>query len=256
MGYASRESIVLSTKVGLKMGDGANQGGLSRKHIMESIDQQLKRLNTEYIDLYQIHRLDNRTPLEEILDTLTEIKKAGKILYIGGSTMPAYKFAQLITLAECKGYIRPISMQNLYNLIQRDEERDMIPLCIEAGVGPIPYSPLARGVLAGNRSAGEIGETERAKYDKGLLTGASLFRDSGKQVVTNVITVAEKYDIKPTQVALSWLLNKSGVVPPIIGATKLSHISDAVSSIDVELSSEDIKKLESAYQPRVAEANI
>ena len=256
MGYASRESIVLSTKVGLKMGDGANQGGLSRKHIMESIDQQLKRLNTEYIDLYQIHRLDNRTPLEEILDTLTDIRKAGKILYIGGSTMPAYKFAQLITLAECKGYIRPISMQNLYNLIQRDEERDMIPLCIEAGVGLIPYSPLARGVLAGNRSAGGIGETERAKHDKGLLTGACLFRDSDKQVVTNVIAVAEKYDIKPTQVALSWILNKSAVVSPIIGATKLSHISDAVSSIDIELSGEDIKKLESAYQPRIAEPNI
>ena len=147
-------------------------------------------------------------------------------------------------------------MQNLYNLIQRDEERDMIPLCIEAGVGLIPYSPLARGVLAGNRSAGGIGETERAKCDKGLLTGASLFRDSDKQVVKNVITVAEKYLIKPTQVALSWILNKSGVVSPIIGATKLSHISDAVSSIDIELSSEDIKKLESPYQPRVAEPNI
>tara|TARA_B100001175_G_scaffold242231_1_gene208613 strand:+ start:419 stop:1408 length:990 start_codon:yes stop_codon:yes gene_type:complete len=256
MSYTSRENIVLSTKVGLKMGGDANQVGLSRKHLMESIDQQLKRLKTEYIDLYQIHRLDNHTPLEETLDALTDIKKAGKIHYIGGSTMPAYKFAQLLTLAECKGYVRPIAMQNLYNLIQRDEERDMIPLCLENGVGLIPYSPLARGVLAGNRAEGGIGETERAKYDKGLVTGASLFRNSDKEVIKNVISVANKHNIKPTQVALSWILNKSGVVSPIVGATKLSHISDAVSAIGVELSTDDIKELEKAYQPRAIELNI
>ncbi|MBT4355520.1 MAG: aldo/keto reductase [Rhodospirillaceae bacterium] len=256
MGYASRENIVLSTKVGLRMGAGVNQIGLGRKHLMESIDKQLKRLKTDYIDLYQIHRLDNITPLEEVLDTLTEIRKAGKILYIGCSTMPAYKFAQLLTLAECKGYARPIAMQNLYNLIQRDEEREMIPLCVDAGVGLIPYSPLARGVLAGNRVGGGVGETERAKYDKGLKTGASLFRDSDKEVVATVISIAKKYDIKPTQVALSWILKNPAVVSPIIGATKLSHISDAISAVDIELSMDDMKDLERPYQSRESPLNI
>ena len=183
-------------------------------------------------------------------------RKAGKILYIGCSTMPAYKFAQLLTLAECKGYARPIAMQNLYNLIQRDEEREMIPLCVDAGVGLIPYSPLARGVLAGNRVGGGVGETERAKYDKGLKTGASLFRDSDKEVVATVISIAKKYDIKPTQVALSWILKNPAVVSPIIGATKLSHISDAISAVDIELSMDDMKDLERPYQSRESPLNI
>jgi aryl-alcohol dehydrogenase-like predicted oxidoreductase len=252
MDYAKRDDIVISTKVGLPMGDGANQAGLGRKHLIQSIDQQLKRLRTDYIDLYQIHRLDNKTPLEETLDTLTELKKAGKILYIGGSTMPAYKFAQLAAIAECKGYVRPISMQNLYNLIQREQEKEMIPLCRELGVGLIPYSPLARGVLAGNRTKSGAGDTERSKNDRGLKTGDSLFRPSDTKVVNAVVNTATRFDVKPTQVALAWLLSKAVMAAPIIGVTKLEHIDDAVAALDLRLSKNDMERLEEHYQFRCA----
>jgi aryl-alcohol dehydrogenase-like predicted oxidoreductase len=221
--------LVISTKVGIAMGNGPNQGGLGRKHLLKSIDQQLKRLKTDYIDVYQVHRLDGVTPLDETLDTLTEIVKAGKVRYIGGSTMPVYKFAQMV----------------LYNLIQREEEREMIPLCLEAGVGLIPYSPLARGILAGNREASGSGATERANKD--VKADASLFRPSDRKVVRAVVSVAERHGVKPTQVALAWMLSKPVMAAPIIGTTKLDQIDDAAAAVDVTLTDGDIARLEKPY---------
>ena len=249
MGYAPRDELVISTKVGLRMADGPNQSGLGRKHLMKSIDQQLKRLKTDYIDLYQVHRLDGVTPLEETLEALTDMVKAGKVRYIGGSTMPAYKFAQMVTLAACKGYARPIAMQNLYSLIQREEEREMIPLCLEAGVGLIPYSPLARGVLAGNRRHTGAGETERAQKD--ARADAALFRSGDRKVVRAVVSIAERLGVKPTQVALAWMLSKPVMAAPIIGTTRLDHIDDAAAAVDVTLGTHDIARLEKPYEFRV-----
>ena len=245
MGYAPRDELVISTKVGIAMAEGPNQGGLGRKHLLKSIDQQLRHLKTDYIDVYQVHRLDGVTPLEETLDTLTEIVKAGKVRYIGGSTMPVYKFAQMVTLAACKGYARPIAMQNLYNLIQSEEEWEMIPLCLEAGVGLIPYSPLARGVLAGNRQGAGSGETERAQKD--ARADASLFRPSDRKVVRALVSIAGRLGVKPVQVALAWMLSKPVMAAPIIGTTKLDQIDDAAASVDVELTAADIARLEKPY---------
>ena len=166
--------------------------------------------------------------------------------------MPAYKFAQLAAIAECKGYVRPIAMQNLYNLIQREQEKEMIPLCRELGVGLIPYSPLARGVLAGNRTKSGAGDTERSKNDRGLKTGDSLFRPSDTKVVNAVVNTAARFDVKPTQVALAWLLSKAVMAAPIIGVTKLEHIDDAVAALDLRLSKNEMERLEEHYQFRCA----
>ncbi len=250
IGYAPREELVISTKVGLRMASGPNQSGLGRKHLMKSIDQQLRRLKTDYIDLYQIHRLDHITPMEEILETLTDIVKAGKVRYIGGSTMPAYKFAQMTTLARSKGYSRPIAMQNLYNLIQREEEHEMIPLCLEEGVGLIPYSPLARGVLAGNRSEPGKGNTERAQLDD--RADASLFRASDRKIVNLLVSIASRRSAKTSQIALAWLLSKSVMAAPIIGTTQLEQIDDAAQAVDIKLSQTDIARLEKPYVFRAA----
>lgn len=248
VGYAPRDELVISTKVGLGMADGPNQSGLGRKHLMKSIDQQLKRLKTDHVDVYQIHRLDGITPLEETMEALTDMVKAGKVRYIGGSTMPAYKFAQMVTLAACKGYAKPIAMQNLYNLIQREEEREMIPLCLEAGVGLIPYSPLARGVLAGNRRESGAGDTERAKKD--ARADASLFRPGDRKVVRAVVSIAKRLNVKPTQVALAWMLSKPAMAAPIIGTTRLEHIDDAAAAVAVTLGANDIARLEKPYDFR------
>jgi 1-deoxyxylulose-5-phosphate synthase len=243
LGYAKREDVVISTKFGLKMGDGPNDAGIGRKHLRHAVDDQLKRLGTDYIDLYQIHRLDGVTPLEEVMDALTELVRAGKVLYVGGSTMPAWRFAQMIALAEHKGYARPVAMQNLYNLLQREEEREMIPLCLEAGVGLIPYSPLARGVLAGPR------KTDRAREDKQAGQN-DLFRDSDTAIVEKLVEIAAARKVKPTQVALAWCLAKPVMTAPIIGATQLSYLDDAASATDITLTGEEIAALEAPYQWR------
>ena len=250
MRYAPRDELVISTKVGLAMADGPNQSGLGRKHLLKSIDQQLSRLKTDYIDIYQVHRLDGVTPLEETLETLTELVKVGKVRYIGGSTMPAYKFAQILTLATCKGYARPIAMQNLYNLIQREEEREMIPLCLEAGVGLIPYSPLARGVLAGNRTGAGSGDTERARAD--TRVDPTLFRRSDRKIVGAVQSIAKRHQVTPIQIALAWMLSKSVMAAPIIGTTKLEQIDDAAAAVRVHLSDTEIVRLEKPYEFRAA----
>ena len=253
MGFAPREEIVLSTKVGLKMADKPNRQGLGRKHILASIDAQLARLKTDYIDVYQVHRLDPYTPMEETMYSLDQIVRSGKVRYIGGSTMPAYKFAQMVMIADWKGYARPIAMQNLYNLIQREEEREMNRLCDEQGVGLIPYSPLARGFLAGNRSKDGGGSTERSKNDTVVKDGT--YRDSDWEIVKRLKKIAKEKGATPAQVALAWLLHKPYMGAPIIGATDLDQLTSAAKSTEIALTPEDSKLLEQPYEFRVSPEN-
>ena len=248
-----REEIVLSTKVGIRMSPDANDQGTGRKHLMASIDQQLKRLQTDYIDVYQLHRLDPHTPMEETMYTLDQLVRSGKVRYIGGSTMPAYKFAQMIAIADGKGYARPIAMQNLYNLIQREEEREMNRLCHEQGVGLIPYSPLARGFLAGNRSRDGGGATERAKNDTVVKEGT--YRDSDWEIVKRLKKIARAKGATPAQVALAWLLHKPYMGAPIIGATDLDQLTSAAKSTEIVLTAEESKLLEHPYAFRVSPEN-
>lgn len=251
--YAPRDEVVISTKVGIAMGAQPNNSGVGRKHMMKSLDAQLRRLNTDYVDLYQVHRLDAVTPIEEVMQTLSDMVRAGKVRYVGGSTMPAYKFAQMVTLADAKGYARPIAMQNLYSLLQREEELEMNRLCAEAGVGLIPYSPLARGVLAGNRDPrGQGGATERAREDAERARRADLFRPCDRQIVEQVVRIAQRRGRKPTEVALAWLLSRPAVVAPIIGTTRLDYIDDAVAALDLTLSAAEIARLERPYRYRAA----
>ena len=249
----SRDSIAISTKVGLPMGKGPNESGLGRKHVMAGLDAQLKRLRTDYIDLYQVHRLDAATPMEEILDTLTMAVRAGKVRYIGGSTMPAWKFAQMAALAAAKGYARPIAMQNLYNLIQREEEREMIPACLDAGAGLIPYSPLARGFLSGTRAKEGGGTTERAKKDDRVVPGT--YRDCDFAIVERVKAIAAGRGVSCTQVSLAWLLSKPVMASPIIGATRLEYLDDAAKATELTLDAAEVASLEEPYQWRVPPAN-
>ncbi len=245
-----RENIVLSTKVGIRMSKAENDFGTGRKHLMAAIDEQLRRLQTDYIDVYQVHRLDPHTPMEETMYTLDQIVRSGKVRYIGGSTMPAYKFAQMIMLADWKGYARPIAMQNLYNLVQREEENEMNRLCHEQGVGLIPYSPLARGFLAGNRSRDGGGATERSRNDAQVRAGT--YRDCDWEIVERVKKVALGKNASPAQTALAWLLAKPYMGAPIIGATDLDQLSSAAKATEVTLTADECKLLEEPYQLRVS----
>lgn len=253
MKMTGRENFVLSTKVGIRMSKAENDVGTGRKHLMAAIDEQLRRLQTDYIDVYQLHRLDPHTPMEETMYTLDQIVRSGKVRYIGGSTMPAYKFAQMIMLADWKGYSRPIAMQNLYNLIQREEESEMNRLCHEQGVGLIPYSPLARGFLAGNRSREGGGATERSKNDAQVRAGT--YRDSDWEIVERVRKVALGKNASPAQTALAWLLSKPYMGAPIIGATDLDQLSSAAKATEVTLTADECKLLEEPYQLRVSPVN-
>jgi aryl-alcohol dehydrogenase (NADP+) len=250
---ARREEFVLSTKVGIRMSPAANDQGTGRKHLMSAIDLQLKRLQTDYIDVYQVHRLDPYTPMEETMYTLDQIVKSGKVRYIGGSTMPAYKFAQMVMIADWKGYARPIAMQNLYNLVQREEEREMNRLCQEQGVGLIPYSPLARGFLAGNRNRDGGGATERSKNDVQVKDGT--YRDCDWEIVERLKALAAAKGCTPAQAALAWLLSKSYMGAPIIGATDLDQLTSAAKATEVSLTPEECKALEEPYQFRVSPEN-
>jgi aryl-alcohol dehydrogenase (NADP+) len=252
LGYARRDDVVISTKVGLKMGDGPNEIGLGRKHLMASIDAQLKRLRTDHVDVYQVHRLDGVTPLAETMQALDDMVRAGKVRYVGGSSMPAWRFAQMIALAEAHGWARPVAMQNLYNLIQREEEREMIPLCLEAGVGLIPYSPLARGFLAANRARGGGGDTERAQKD--ALARNVDYRDGDWMIADTLTRIAAARGVKPVQVALAWLLAKPVMAAPIIGATKIEQLDDAAAATEVALTAEEVAALEKPYAPRPSPA--
>ncbi|MCK5429884.1 MAG: aldo/keto reductase [Anaerolineales bacterium] len=245
--FSRREELVIASKVYFPMGDGPNQGGLSRLHIMRAVEDSLRRLGTDYIDLYQIHRWDYETPIEETLQALHDLVRSGKVRYIGASSMYAWQFAKSLYLADLQGWTRFVSMQNHYNLVYREDEREMLPLCRAEGIGVIPWSPLARGFLTGNRSSQDYIESKRAKTDD--YAQQLYYRDTDFDVVARVVDLAERRDVKPAQIALAWLLHQEGVTAPIIGASKMFHLEDAVAALDIELSEKDVDYLDEPYQP-------
>lgn len=245
--YAKREEVVIATKVYFPTGESPNERGLSRIHIMEAIDASLKRLGTDYVDLYQIHRWDDDTPIEETLEALHDVIKAGKARYIGASSMFAWQFTKALYLADLNGWTRFVSMQNHYNLVYREEEREMMPLCQAEGIGVIPWSPLARGFLAGNRNPKDYGKTTRAKSDS--YAHSLYYRDDDFNVVERVKMVAKDQGVTPAQIALAWLLRQESITAPIIGASKLDHLEDAVVALEISLSNEELATLEEPYQP-------
>jgi aryl-alcohol dehydrogenase-like predicted oxidoreductase len=243
-----REELVIATKVFNPMSDAPNDRGLSRKHIMAAIDASLKRLNVDYVDLYQIHRFDKDTPIEETCEALSDVVKAGKALHIGASSMYAWQFLKMLGFQTKNGLARFVTMQNHYNLVYREEEREMIPLCVDQGVGCIPWSPLARGFLTGSRKRGDgKSETVRAKTDD--FAHGLYYRDSDFTVVDRVVEIATQRGVKPAQVALSWMLSKPAVTAPILGASKLYQLDDAIAALAVKLTAEEIKSLEEPYEP-------
>ncbi|HTA34313.1 MAG TPA: aldo/keto reductase [Solirubrobacteraceae bacterium] len=243
----TREELVVATKVFMPMAPGENGGGLSRKHILSAIDASLQRLGMDYVDLYQIHRWDPRTPIEETMQALHEVVRAGKARYIGASSMFAWQFAKAQQLAASAGHTRFVSMQNHYNLVYREEEREMIPLCIDQGVGVIPWSPLARGVLAGNRTRSGERRTTRAGSDQ--FTDYLYDQPTDFDVVERVAELAAERGVPPAQIALAWLLHKPAVTAPIIGATKPEHLQDALAAEQLTLSAGEIASLEEPYVP-------
>ena len=244
--FAKRDEVIIATKVFGVMREGPNGGGLSRKAILSEIDKSLKRLGTDYVDLYQIHRWDSETPIEETMEALNDIVRAGKVRYIGASAMWAWQFQKALHVAEMHGWTRFVAMQNHLNLIYREEEREMLPLCRAEGIGVIPYSPLAAGRLTRDISAestlrSETDEIAKKKYDATAETD--------QQVVKRVAEIAERYGVPRVHIALAWLLQKSPVTAPIIGATKISHLEDAVGALSVRLTSEEVAHLEEPYTP-------
>ena len=242
-----REEIVVATKVFNPMGDSPNEKGTSKKHIKHAIEASLRRLGMDYVDLYQIHRHDKTTPMEETLEALTEVVSEGKALYIGASSMYSWEFAKYLYLAEAHGYARFVTMQNHYNLIYREEEREMLPLCQEEKVGVIPWSPLARGFLTGNRTKEKQGETARSKSD--AFAHGMYYQESDFAIVDRVTELAKRHDVPNAQIALAWILHKPGITSPIIGATKKHHVPDALAALDLKLDESEIQYLEELYQP-------
>jgi len=242
-----REQVVIATKVYNPMGDTKNERGTSKKHIRHAIDASLKRLDVDYVDLYQIHRYDSTTPMEETLEALTDVINQGKALYVGASSMYAWQFARFLYLADRHGYARFASMQNHYNLVYREEEREMNPLCRAEGVGLIPWSPLARGFLAGNRKPEDKGETVRAKSDE--FAHGLYYKKDDFQVVEKVTEIAKKRGVSNAQIALAWVLHQPGVTAPIIGATKSHHIEDAIKAAELKLSPDELVYLTTPYKP-------
>jgi len=242
-----RDRLVIATKVFNPMGDDPNQQGLSRKHIMHAIDDSLRRLGTDYVDLYQIHRFDHHTPIEETIEALHDVVKAGKALYLGASSMYAWQFARMLYKADEMGLTRFVTMQNHYNLIYREEEREMNPLCREEGIGLLPWSPLARGFLAGNRRAEDFGETVRAKTDD--YAQKLYYQPSDFTVVERVTEVAAKRGVSNSHVALAWVLQQPGITSPIIGASKMQHLEEAVAALSLRLEEHELKALAEPYQP-------
>jgi 1-deoxyxylulose-5-phosphate synthase len=246
--FTSREKVVVATKVYWPMSDDPNDRGLSRKHLMASIDGSLRRLGTEYVDLYQIHRWDAGTPIDETLRALEDIVRSGKARYIGASSMMSWQFAKALYLADRHGWTRFVSMQNHYNLVYREEEREMLPLCREEGIGVLPWSPLARGFLAGNRKrGGDRAATAREKSD--TFAHDLYYSDADYLVAERVVEVASAKGVAPAQVALAWLLRQPGVTAPIIGASKMEQLDQAVAALDVTLADEEARRLEEPYVP-------
>ncbi|MDO5628517.1 MAG: aldo/keto reductase [Mobilicoccus sp.] len=241
--HTRRENIVLATKLHGKMHDGPGGSGLSRAAVMEQVDASLRRLDTDYIDLYQIHRFDPHTPIEETMEALHDVVKAGKARYIGASSMWTWQFAQMQHAADRGGWTRFVSMQDQYSLLQREEEREMHPYCVDTGVGVLPWSPLARGRLT--RPWGE--QTARSETD---AFGQKIYLDSDADIVAVVEQIAGERDVPMAQVALAWVLTKPAVTAPIVGATKPHHLSDAAAALDIDLTPEEIERLENAYAPR------
>jgi aryl-alcohol dehydrogenase (NADP+) len=246
--FARREETVIATKVFFPHSGKPNSGGLSRKHIMDAVDRSLKNLGTDYIDLYQIHRFDPDTPIEETLEALHDVVKAGKARYIGASSMFAWQFAKMLSTSERRGWTKFVSMQPQYNLVYREEEREMLPLCKAEGVGVIPWSPLARGFLAGGRAAPGEGNTERSRTDE--FSPRLYYRDADHAVVEAVGALAKSRGLSNTQIALAWVLRNSAITAPIIGASKLHHLDEAFAALDVTLSDEEAAALEAAYRPK------
>jgi aryl-alcohol dehydrogenase (NADP+) len=245
--FATRDHVVIATKVYYPMSEAPNDAGLSRKHILQACDASLRRLGTDYIDLYQIHRWDTATPIEETLSALDHLVQCGKVRYLGASSMYAWQFAKTLCVADRRGWQRFVSMQNHYNLIYREEEREMIPLCLEEGIGVIPWSPLARGFLAGNRRRGEAGSTRRALGD--IFAREMYYADTDFDIAERVATLAQKREAEPVQVALAWLLRQPGVVAPIIGATRLEQLDQLIDGLSLVLTDAECEYLEEPYQP-------
>jgi aryl-alcohol dehydrogenase-like predicted oxidoreductase len=246
--YAKRHEVVVATKVHGKMGEYVNAGGLSRKHIMEGIDASLKRLQMDYVDLYQIHRFDPQTPMEETLEALNDVVRAGKALYVGASSMYAWQFAKMLSISRARGHATFVSMQNFYNLIYREEEREMMPLCAAEGIAVIPWSPLARGFLAGS-GVGANAATVRGRTDP-FSVALGLGSDQDEAIRLKVVEVARDLGVKPAVVALAWVLSKPFITSPIIGASKPHHLEDAVAALSLKLDAETVAKLEAPYRPK------
>lgn len=245
--FARRDEVVLATKVYYATANHPNGKGLSRKHIMAAIDDSLRRLGTDFVDLYQIHRLDLETPMEEIVEALHDVVKAGKARYIGASSMYAWQFAKLLAIQQQRGWTRFVSMQNHFNLIYREEEREMIPLCRAEGIGLIPWSPLARGFLAGNRQRGKKDATVREKNDE---YGHGLYyTDDDYAVADRVVEVAGRKGVRPIQVALAWVLRQPGVAAPIIGVTRIEQFDDLVAGVAISLTDDECRSVEQPYRP-------
>ena len=258
--YANRDEAVVATKVRMRMGTGPNRGGLSAKHIVQSCEASLKRLGLERIDLYQIHRADASTPVEETLAALDRLVQDGKVLYIGASSMFAWELMKMLSVSERNGWARFISMQNHYNLVYREEEREMMPLCADQGIGAIPWSPLARGMLTGKRSRGGQGgaggggvgvgeDAPAARGETDTLTDELYDHDSDWDVVDATLRVARRRGVEPVQVALAWLLSRPAVVAPVVGFTKVGQMDAAAASVDLVLSDEECAELEAPYRP-------
>jgi len=246
----SRENVVIATKVFNPMSDEPNDRGLSRKHILAAIDKSLKRLGVDYVDLYQIHRFDPQTPIEETVEALSDVVRAGKALYLGASSMYAWQFLKMLQTQRENGLARFVTMQNHYNLVYREEEREMIPLCLSEGIGLIPWSPLARGFLAGNRKANEDkkqSETTRARTDE--FAHSLYYRASDFTIVDRLTEIAQARGVKNAQIALAWILARPGVTAPIIGASKPYQLEDALAAMSIQLTAEEIARLEEAYEP-------
>ena len=245
--FARRDEVVIATKVYYPTGQKPNQGGLSRKHILHAIDDSLRRLGTDYVDLYQIHRLDLETPMEEMLEALHDVVKSGKVRYVGASSMYAWQFAKTLHLADQHGWTRFVSMQNHYNLVYREEEREMNPLCRAEGVGVIPWSPLARGFLAGNRTPDKGGDTERSKTDG--FAHSMYYKETDFKVAERCAELAQRQGVSAAQIALAWILHQPGVTSPIVGASKMYQLEEAAAALSIKLDADQLKYLGELYEP-------
>jgi aryl-alcohol dehydrogenase-like predicted oxidoreductase len=246
-GMVGRHDYVLATKVFFPVEKGPNRSGLSRKHILAACEDSLRRLGTDFIDLYQVHRWDPETPFEETLSALDALVRAGKVRYLGASSMAAWQLAKALYTADRRGLARFVSMQNHYNLAYREEERETIPLCLEEGLGLVPWSPLARGFLAGSRTRDGAKDTARARSDE--YADRLYFRPEDFDVLEAAVAVAKERGVKPAQVALAWVLSRPGVAAPIVGATRLEHLDDAATAVDLRLTDEEVARLEAPYRP-------